>query len=79
VLRRDGDEPLHVRRTVERRRHNTFGGWLTDLSDEPLEQKWLEANKGFTSIGRLRDERMRPPFGPKANEPAGRDSRASPT
>jgi hypothetical protein len=62
VLRRDGDEPLHVRRTVERRRHNTFGGWLTDLSDEPLEQKWLEANKGFTSIGRLRDERMRHPL-----------------
>jgi hypothetical protein len=63
VSRRDGDEPLHVRRSLKRWRHNTLRGWLTDLSDEPLELTRLEANKGFPSIGRLRDERVGYPFG----------------
>jgi hypothetical protein len=65
VFGRDGDEPLHVRRSVKRRRYNAFGGGLTDLPHEPLEQKRLEANQGFTSIGRLRDERMGHSLGAK--------------
>jgi hypothetical protein len=76
VLRGDGDEPLHVRRSVERRRHNTFGGWLADLPHEPLEQKRLEANKGFPSLGRLRDERMGHPLGAK-RERTGRQRKPS--
>ena len=76
MLRGDGDEPLHVRRSVERRRHNTFGGWLADLPHEPLEQKRLEANKGFPSLGRLRDERMGHPLGAK-RERTGRQRKPS--
>ena len=76
MLRRDGDEPLHVRRSLKRWRHNTFGGWLTDLSDKPLEQKRLEANKGFPSLGRLRDERMGHPLGAK-RERTGRQAQPS--
>jgi hypothetical protein len=63
VSRRDGDEPLHVRRSLKRWRHNTLRGWLADLSDEPLELTRLEANKGFPSMGQLRDERVGHPFG----------------
>jgi hypothetical protein len=44
----------------------------------PSNMKRLEANQGCPSIGRLRDERMGHPLGPNANEPAGKDSRASP-
>src|SRR5215217_4368907 len=62
VFRRDGAEPLHVRRAVERWRQNTLGGGLTGYSHEPLEQKRLEANKRFTSIGRLPNERMGHPL-----------------
>jgi hypothetical protein len=31
-------------KAVGRQRHNTFGGGLTDLSEESLEQRWLEVN-----------------------------------
>src|SRR5215203_4291459 len=58
VSRRDGGEPLQVRRTLKRWRQNTFGGGLTDLSEESLELKRLEANQSFPSIGRLRNERV---------------------
>src|SRR4029453_17724773 len=54
----DGGEPFQVRRTLKRWRHNTFGGGLADLSEESLEQKRLEADQGFPSIGRLRDKRV---------------------
>jgi hypothetical protein len=63
MLRRDGDEPLHVRRGVKRWRHDAFGGGLTDLPHEPLEQKRLEADQGFASIGRFCDERVGHPLG----------------
>jgi hypothetical protein len=53
-FRRDGDEPLHVRRTVERWRQKVFGGGLIDISHESFEQKRSEADQGFPSIGRLR-------------------------
>jgi hypothetical protein len=76
VFRRDRNELLHselstvcdetasrVALAVEGRRHNAFGGGPTDLSEESLELKRLEANQGPGCIGRRPDERVGHPLG----------------
>ena len=73
VSRRDGKEPLHVRRSLERRQ-NALGGGLTCLSHKTLEQKRLEADQGRRSVC-LRDERVGHSLGTE-RERTGRQSQA---
>ncbi len=50
VLFRDGQEQLHVRRRLGPWRQNALGGGLTDLSQETLELKRLEADQELRAL-----------------------------